>query len=259
MMRLKVDRNLFEQIGLDSGSLTILGTVLHSFREPGEYRGAVYGAEGRQAVFYLTVDPNCPAAHINIDLASLVGNAGVAKEDCGCEQGERRFTVNPRGYVAFHVSGGGGGHSIQVRRAKEDPKEKIWNSQKLDEGDLYSAVIIRPGTYSAVNLETKAECQIVVSYPQIGKTAYRPPAPMRVMLGPKGFEVKQIELKPAQGLVFDVKSPARIAIRLLKPDDGPGGERRPQRPGWTKKVVPGIAVPKRSLAQRKTTGPLKPK
>ena len=40
-MNMTFDRNLFTQIGLDSGSLTMLGAVIHSFRKPGEYRGSV--------------------------------------------------------------------------------------------------------------------------------------------------------------------------------------------------------------------------
>ena len=186
-MNLTFDQNLFTQFGLDSGSLTMLGSVIHSFQEPGEYRGSVHKAGGGQAVFYITVDKNSPAAHANIDLASLREYSDAIAKECCDDSNENHFTVNPRGYVVFHVSAGSGGFSVHVRRAEEDPKEKVFNSQALGEGDIFSAVIIRPGTYSVVNRLAKTKAEVVVSYPKIGKTAYRPPAPVRVQVWSKGL------------------------------------------------------------------------
>ena len=158
-MNLTFDQNLFTQTGLDSGLLTILGSVIHSFGEPGEYRGSVHKAGGEQAVFYLTVDKNSPAAHVNIDLATLREYAGATQKECCGDGTENRFTVNPRGYVVFHVSGGSGGFSVHVRRAEEDPKTQVFNSQELGEGDIFSASIIRPGTYSVVNQLAKGKAR----------------------------------------------------------------------------------------------------
>ncbi len=239
-MNMTFDQNLFTQVGLDSGLLTILGSVVHSFREPGEYRGSVHKAGGEQAVFYITVDKNSPAAHVNIDLATLREYSGATQKEC-CDEGtENRFTVNPKGYVVFHVSKGSGGFSVHVRRAEEDPRLKVFNSQELGEGDIFSAGVIRPGTYSVVNQlpKSKAQAEVVVSYPEMGKTAYRPPGPVTVQVGPRGFEPARIELKPGQGLVFEIKAPARIVIELVKADDGPGSDQQPPRRGWSKYTLP---------------------
>jgi hypothetical protein len=239
-MNLTFDQNLFTQTGLDSGLLTILGSVIHSFHEPGEYRGSVHKTGGAQAVFYITVDKNSPAAHVNIDLATLREYAGATQKECCDDSPENHFTVNPRGYVVFHVSSGSGGFSVHVRRADEDPKTQVFNSQELGVGDLFSASIIRPGTYSVVNqlAKTNAQAVVVVSYPVIAKTAYRPPAPVHVQVDPKGFEPARIELKPGQGLVFEVKAPARIVVELVKPDDGPGHDQSSPPRGWSKNALP---------------------
>jgi hypothetical protein len=237
-MNFNFDQNLFTQFGLDSGSLTMLGSVIHSFQEPGEYRGSVHKAGGGQAVFYISVDKNSSAAHVNIDLASLRENSDAAQKECCDGSKENHFTVNPRGYVVFHVSAGSGGFSVHVRRAEEDPHEKVFNSQTLGEGDIFSVAIIRPGTYSVVNRFAKAKAELVVSYPEIGKTAYRPPAPVRVQVGPRDFEPAHIKLKPGQGLVFDVKASARIVIELVKADDGPGYDRQTPPRGRSKNTLP---------------------
>lgn len=231
-MNLTFDQNLFTQVSLDSGLLTILGSVIHSFPEPGEYRGSVHKTGGGQAVFYITVDRNSPAAHVNIDLASLREYSDAGQKECCDNNPENHFTVNPKGYVVFHVSRGSGGFSVHVRQAVEDPKENVFNSQELGDGDIFSAAIIRPGTYTMSNRKAKGE--IVVSYPEMGKTAYRPPAPIRVQVSPEGFEPAHIELKPGQGLVFDIKATARIVVKLIKPDDGPGNDSKKPPRGWTK-------------------------
>jgi hypothetical protein len=233
-MKWNLDRNLFTQSGLDSGALTMLGSVVHSFPLPGEYRGSVHKPGGEQAVFYLSVDKDSSVGSANIDLAKLQGFTEAPEKECGCECAENRFTVNPRGYVVFHVSGGSGGYSVHVRRASESREEKVFNSQQLGDGDVFAASIIRPGTYQVINPLTKAEASLVVAYPEAGKTAYRPPAPVRVQVGRGGFEPKRVELKPLQGLMFDIKAPARIVISLAKPDDGPGGRREPRPLGWSK-------------------------
>jgi hypothetical protein len=237
-MGLNFDRNLFTQIGLDSGSLTMLGSIVHGFEEPGEYRGSVHRAGGGEAAFYITVDKDSPAAHADIDLASLREYRDAPRSECCDESKENRFAVNTKGYALFRVSSGSGGFSLHLRRAAENPEEKVFNSQELGDGDVFSAVILRPGTYSVVNRLAKSKAEVIVPYPEVGKTAYRPPEPVRVHVGREGFKPSRVELKPGQGLLFDVEVPARIVIGLLRPDDGPGDRRQRPPRGWSKRTLP---------------------
>ncbi len=239
-MRLTFDRNLFTQVGLDSGSLTMLGAVVHSFAEPGEYRGSVRRGTESQAVFYISVDKNSPVAQVNIDLATLVEPPAPPSSCCREGTAGLRFSVNPKGYAVFHVSGGAGGFDVHIRKADEDPKQKVFDSRELSEGDIFSAVLLRPGTYSLSNTLSKARAEASVAYPKIGKTPYRPPDPARILCTRDAFEPKRIELQPGQGLIFECKAPSRIKIDLIKPDDGPG---RGAEPG--PKVVRKSARPKK--------------
>ncbi|MEO5654513.1 MAG: hypothetical protein ABIR00_00820 [Nitrosospira sp.] len=239
-MKMNFDPNFFSQVGLDSGALTMLSAVVHSFNEPGEYRGVVRGGTESETVFYISVDKNSPIAQANIDLAALVqGEPANESENGCCPSGQgNRFVVNPKGYAVFHVLSGAGGYSVQVRKAEEDPKTKIFDSQELDEGDIFSAIIIRPGTYAVTNLLTKKKSEVIVSYPKPGKTAYRPPNPIVVDCSEREIEPRCIELQPGQGLNFHLKARSRIKIELVKPDDGPGKPREPERSGWIKHSLP---------------------
>ena len=199
------DRNLLMQIGLDSGALTMLSAVTHSFKEAGEYRGTVRNEKGDSlAVIYISVLKDSSLAHVNIDLASVIKNATSKDQNGKYEDAGNRFTVNPKGYVVFNVSEGKGGYNVHIRKAEQETQQ-IFDSRHLDKDDIFSGIIIRPGKYMVTNNDQKGRGELVVSYPKIEKIAYRPPAPLRVEVTEKGFIPSNIELKPGQGFSFDLK------------------------------------------------------
>lgn len=226
MTKVHIDPNLFAQTGLDSGALTMLGAVVHRFEEPGEYRGTVKLGDAVERVFYLAVDKESPVAAADIDLAHLAGPPSKQTAvDQYCDTEEPWFTVNPRGYALFRVSEGKGGFSVTLRRADLDERTPVFNSIVLDDGAVFSARVLRPGTYSVTNSVGKTRAQLVVAYPPKPFSSYRPPEPQRVEVTEKGFEAERIALKPAQGLIFECHTPSRIVIELVEPDDGPRGRK----------------------------------
>ncbi len=223
MSKLFIDPNI-ARTGLDSGALSMLGAVVRRFEEPGEYRGTVRRGDAIEKVFYLSVDKESSVAAADIDLAKLAGSVPQEDTDKGCcpDEGEARFSVNPRGYVLFRVSGGRGGYSVNVRRADPDEKTPVFNSTALDGGANFSARVLRPGTYSVTNARGKARASLTVAYPPKAFSGYRPPEALRVEVNERGFQPEKIQLMPAQGLIFDCRAPARIVIALERADDGPG-------------------------------------
>jgi hypothetical protein len=260
-MKLTFDKNLFMQVGLDSGSLTMLGGVTHRFMESGQYRGVAYRGKETLGNFYINVDKNSPVAQANIDLAIFEKNpttaAGTSASgtSCGCEEGvtgETRFELNPKGYAVFHVSRGAGGYSVRVAKAAEDPKEQNqFDNRELKREDIFSAVIIRPGTYSVTNTLAKGNGEVTVSYPKAGKTPYRPPSPISVECSASGFEPAKVEVQPGQAVLFHCKVPSRIKLELRKADDGPTRSTEQGRPGWKKAALP---EKKAVLPEKKTKG-----
>jgi hypothetical protein len=232
-MAIAMDRNFFTQVGLDSGSLTMLGCLLHRFSDPGEYRCVVLSGESTGAVFYVTSDPECAVASANIDLAALAGAApatagGASGPDCGCGSGAQgsadgqHFVVHPRGHAVFHVSGGAGGYSVHARLAVEDRDVLGYDTTALVGGDIFSAVLMRPGRYSVRNTLSEARAEVTVGYPGTGQTAYKPPPPEVIDVRDE-FQPARVALRPMQGLNFNIHTAARILIELEEPDDGPRG------------------------------------
>ncbi len=213
-----LDQNIFTQTNLDSAALTILGSVLHRFSEPGAYRGVALRNGQAEATFTLRVDPECAASQVNIDLATL-GQTG--QSGCGGGSGPV-FTIHPKGYAIFHVSQGAGGYAVHLgRAAAEGPGPKAFDSRLLKAGDIFTATLLRPGTYRVTNALNKTHAAIVVSYPVMGKTAYQPGPAVSVECTSEGFAPKEVRLTPAQGQVFHCKTAAHLKVELVKADDGP--------------------------------------
>jgi hypothetical protein len=224
MSKAFIDPNIV-QTGLDSGALTMLGAVVRRFEEPGKYRGTVRLGDTIEKVFYLQVDKESPVAAADIDLAKLAGSLLQQEKtgaDCCAAEEEATFSVNPRGYALFRVSGGRGGYSVNLRRADPEETTPVFNTTTLDSGTIFSARVLRPGTYLVSNARGNARAQLTVAYPPRAFSSYRPPDALRVEVTEQGFRPERIELMPAQGLIFDCRTPARIVITLERPDDGPG-------------------------------------
>jgi hypothetical protein len=229
--RVLVNRHLFTQTSVDSGSLTMLGVVIHRFPEPGEYMGVVErGGEARS--FRLRVDESSPEMQANVDLATL-GGGHSHSDDCGCKNKETdadpTFVVNPAGYVVFHVSNGPGGYVVRVGRL-ERPEAALFDSTQLEGDDLFAVTLIRPGRYSVRNVAGKARGEIVVSYPKIGEQPHRPDEPVEIVCTEKAFRPARIRIQAAQGQLYRFRTPSRITIELVAPDDGPRST-RPKGPG----------------------------
>jgi hypothetical protein len=222
-----LNRDLIAQIGTDSGALTMLGVVIHRFREPGEYLG-VADRGGRTGSFRLTVDPASPAMQANVDLAAL-DSARARNDDCGCHADEpphRHFVVNPEGWVVFHVSRGRVGYAVRVGLTHGD--EPAFNSESLDGEDMFAVTLLRPGTYSVRNTTTGAVGEIVVEYPREPGKEPRPPGPpVEVTATEKILRPAKIAIRPGQGQLYRFRTPSRIAIELVTPDDGPKARTTP--------------------------------
>src|SRR5215470_10829423 len=144
-MRALNNLHLFTQTVIDSGSLTSLAMVIHGFPEPGEYSGQVFREKQVTASFHLTVDKSVQNTQVDIDLAVL-DNADPANRVGGKQhpEDEPHFRLGVAGYALFHVSRGTGGYSVLVEHLSREKRSSVFNSETLQEKDLFSVTLIRP-------------------------------------------------------------------------------------------------------------------
>jgi hypothetical protein len=244
------NRYLFTQIDLDSGSLTSLGVVMHSFGKPGLYRGQVRRGEQETGAFLLRVGEDFPQMQVDIDLAHL-----ISPTDCCDDKRGAGYSANARGYVVFHVSDGPGGFHVVVGREDMAKGETPFDSRELHDGDLFAATILRPGTYVVANSlsKTREKADLVVAYPQLEARRYRSLPVQMVELSDKGFTPERLRVEVTQSQVFQIRSAARVRINLQKPDDGPRGTTS-SYPGWRQNEVQQPANRSQSAAAEEKAG-----
>lgn len=227
-----INRYIFSQKDFDSGSLTVLASVVHKFSESGEYHGNVFRDKDVVGKFSIIVNKdtcvkdverqNKQSAitdrtknQVNIDLKclDLPAHQHLESLECNC------FQLNAGGFAVFYVSTGIGGYSVEIKKvgSKCGP-EQVFNSKNLSTNDLFTVTVLRPGTYSISNILTHAKAELSVSYPEIGKIPKNPQA-VQVQSEEKCFNPSKIKIKPTQGLVFSFKNPSRIKIELTKPKE----------------------------------------
>lgn len=246
-MKAQTNRHLFTQTGVDSGALTMLGAVIHSFREAGEYQIVLMWNNETIRRFPLIVDDQSEAMQVDVDLAWL--HRPVLEQ-----VHEGRYMLKPGGHAVFHASRGAGGYAVIVvrlgepqpgegghgRRPAAQPHEAQplpFDSRELRDGDMFAVTLLRPGMYTLTNAVNRAQGEIGVAYPK-ARTQHDPALePISIECANKGFNPNRIQLQPGQGQVYRISTPSRLRIELVKPDDGPEGERPPRLVGWRKPVV----------------------
>jgi hypothetical protein len=241
-----INRSVLSQVDSDSGSLTSSTTVAHRFPEAGEYHGLLHirgkdvreftisVVKGRQEAAQSDAPEVAPqAAKVDVNLRRLHMPAPA-----GSNGDATLFKLEAGGYGVFHVPAGAvGGYAVEVYKgASKGSGAKVFDSRELKEGDLFAAVVLRPGTYSVANSIDGAKAELTVAYPEKMPKQLEP---VKVKFAGGSIVPAKIRIHSTQGLVFSFETPSRVKIELVAPEDRPPRARAPRHPspvGTRKKV-----------------------
>jgi hypothetical protein len=245
-----IDRFIFSQTNVDSGSLTVLASVVHRFSEPGEYFGKIKRGENEVGQFKIIVEHSpTMQSNVKIDLKTLEAPPSEQSKntECSC------FNLVQGGYALFFVSTGAGGYNIEITKPENEGK-KAFDNRELMNQDMFVASLLRPGTYRITNTLTKAEAELKIVYPQIGKTQ-RQSQSIQVECNEKSINPSKITVNPGQGVVFSFKVPSRIKIELVTPEDKPK-QTYPENQTTQAKTMQEAQMPEKKIIRRLRLNPL---
>jgi hypothetical protein len=211
-----INRFIFSQVNLDSGSLTVLASIVHRFSEQGLYYCKIKRSEKEVGSFQILVgdEPTFPTSvKIDLKLMSTEFPEPLGNEACNC------LNISVGGYAVFFVSSGIGGYTLDITMPEVKGKT-VFDSRKLSDEDMFVATLLRPGAYKITNVLNKAQAELRVTYPEIGKTK-RNVEPVKLHCGEKEISPANASVNPGQGAVFSFKVPSRIKIELAIPEDRP--------------------------------------
>ena len=224
-----LNRAVFTQDTFDSGSLTVLTTLIHRFPEAGDYEVYVHSARKPVRRLHVHVSPEYGDNQINLDLSNPEGGDHA----CGC--GARAgYELAAGGVMGFYVSQGAGRYSVQITQMdnqKEKKRTLLKSEEDVPEGDFFAVTLVRPGTYRVVTSNGNEEKKIRVRMPK-GKP-YRVDEAVLIRLRKSGdFERRGVQLYPGQSVVFQMDTSARIRLMLDEAEDGiqaPSRRPKPRR------------------------------
>jgi hypothetical protein len=161
--------------------------------------------------------PDAPAlGAVALDVAKLL-LGGTERPEVG--------DLPSGGYLSITSSQPIPDHHLLVRAG--DDGEDVLDTRRLGPRSMFAVTLVRPGRYALRNAITGAEATVVVTYPRVGDTPYRPPDPLEIQSGEQGFGASTFTISPAQGIVFRFAVESRIQLDLVEPDDGPSGGDKP--------------------------------
>lgn len=188
----------------------MLAMVLHQFSSPGRYRASISSRGKGHRYVTFDVDAKSEVMQLDIDLAGAITSKekkSLSEASRG-KRDEQAGILSPKGYVLFHASSGSG-HSVIV---SDSLGRVVFNSTKLGNGDLFAVSLLEPGSYSMKNSIDSSGGEISVSLPEKMFGRMHELETKYVDVSEKKLDPQRMDLISTQGLVFRIKSPARIVI-----------------------------------------------
>lgn len=224
----RLNHYLFKETGTDSGELNVLGTLVHRFPDEGDYMIEVRQGETLVGSRLLAVSDDYHTLQATYDLSAF-GDTGEC--DCGskCSCEGDFDCIREDGAAVFHVGSGPGGYSVTVEPVGERRERREFDSGKLVEDDAFSALLLRPGSYTARNTLGDAAAELTVNYPE-GRMGAANQDALVVTVTDAGFQPATIEMDPGRGVSFVVETDARIVIELDEPDERASNDPERMRP-----------------------------
>jgi len=219
-----INTEIFTQIGLDSGALTLLGAVAHPVHEPGPYRGVVL-RDGEEVADFGFVVAEEGRAQLDVDVAKV---AGAGRTGCGCcTDPDADPHLRAGGVLLMHVGSGRGAYAVVVSAGEGDAQRVVFDSRQLEKGDLFTATVLRPGRYAVTNTVNRTRAELEVRYPERRREPLRAAEPVQVRVGDR-FDPERLAVQPTQGQVYAVETSARVVIELVEPYDSAPVEGAPR-------------------------------
>lgn len=224
-MQPTVNRSLFTTTSFDSGALGPLASLLHRFTQAGRHHVIVRRHDRHVGTLEFEVDEASTRMQLDLDLASARSTAQAA--DCACHGASSTLPkVSPHGYVLLHATQGDG-YAATVTLASH-PSRAVFDSQRLEAGDLFALSLLEPTRYTVLNRIDGAQGQIEVRFSPEWSGRLRDLETCHVDVRPEGFDPAQVSLIATQGVVFRMHAAARVVIERCEPAKD-GARRGPRR------------------------------
>ena len=211
-MKRLINKAAIEKTKYDSTYVGVLSYHAFQLKEEGTYVGHIVHKDTVVDDIKIVVSKNIKAMQVNIDFNNFDSN-GVN------ERGKQQFELAVNGCLILLNSNRNVPFRLKLEKPGKVPgKDIVCDTKKLNKGDIYSCVLLRPGTYE-VCFKRKAIGNIKVEYPTANIDRSKLNEAIRVQVESKGLRPDSIKALPMQGIVFEFQTPGSIQVNLLKEEN----------------------------------------
>ena len=208
-MKRLVNKVAIEKTNYDSSYVGVLSYHAFQLKEEGIYVGHILHKDTLVDQIKINVSKASKHTQVNIDFNHF-DSSGVR------ERSTQNFELGLNGCVILLHSTKNHPFRLKLEKPGKVPGRGIvYDTKKLDNGAIYSCVLLRPGTYE-VCFKRKAVGTIKVEYPTASTDRARLNEALRVQVDSKGIKPSAIKALPMQGDAFEFETAGSIQVNLLK-------------------------------------------
>jgi hypothetical protein len=173
-------------------------------------------------------------AQLDVDVAKV---AGAGRTGCGCcIDPDADPHLRAGGMLLVHVGSGRGAYAVVVTAGEGDAQHVVFDSRRLEKGDIFTATVLRPGRYAVTNTLNGARAELEVRYPERRREPLRAAEPVQVRVGDR-FDPEQPLSR--QRPVHDMHRDGAAAISSASAS---GARARHQCPGLRRRCHRSLAI-----------------
>ena len=208
-MKRSINKAAISKTVYNSAYVGVLSYHVVQVKEEGAYVGHVIYKNEIVNHFIIKASNKFENLQLNLDFENI-NKHGVN------EQNRSINNIRPGGFIVLMNSTRDTSFRFKLEKIdKKHGSAAIFDTQRLNSGDIYACTLLRPGTYE-VSHNKKRAAIINVEYPTTNTKRSNLNKALRVKVLANGIEQKIIKILPMQGLVFEFQTKGSIEIRLSK-------------------------------------------
>jgi len=219
-MTMFINQAVLNTVNMKSDALGVLDSIAHPFQYPGQYQGQVMVGKTMVARFVIDIRAEGNGEQVTVNLDEVTKNKKVTRLTGGKADGKVPV------YALFHATSARDYHVI-IKGS--DGKSVVFDSRKLDTGDIYIVMPVQPGDYD-IGDGKKSLAKLNVAQAKPGDKAQIMERGAALKVTKEGIKGGTIKIMSGQPVTFEMERKGAVHLSL-------SGKKSPKK-DWKQQKAP---------------------
>lgn len=210
-MRRLINKAAIDKVTYDSSHISVLSYHTCQLKEEGTYIGYIIHKDTIIDDVKIIVSNNFESMQANIDFSTF-DKEGIKK------RGKQQFELAVNGCLLLFNKNKNIPFQFKLEKPGKTPRKGIiYDTKKLNKGDIYACVLLRPGLYEIVH-KNNVMGNILIEYPTRSTNRSLLNEPVRIQIHDKSLKSRTVKALPMQGIVFEFETSGSVQVNLKEED-----------------------------------------